>query len=131
MCLRASIVLWAPAFTVPGEHGKTPCMPLGINSMAGTDVCYTRRRRRNLPRASDINQYCGRLLSSLYPPAWETRLSSICTLSPSLVRPSPSSIKGDALSPNKKIDQFTYIDSPSVTLDALKLYRAHARTLST
>ena len=36
-------------------------MPLGINSMAGTDVCQTRRRRRNPPCASDIKQYCGRL----------------------------------------------------------------------
>ena len=26
-------MLWASAFTVPGEHGKTPYMPLGINSM--------------------------------------------------------------------------------------------------
>ena len=37
-------VLWALAFTIPGEHGKTPCMPLGINSMVGTDVCHIRRR---------------------------------------------------------------------------------------
>ena len=52
-------VLWMPAFTIPGEHGKTPYMPLGINSMAGTDVCHTRRRRRNLPHASDINSVMG------------------------------------------------------------------------
>ena len=36
----------------PDEHGKTPCMHLGINSMAGTDVCHTRRRRQNLPQSS-------------------------------------------------------------------------------
>ena len=54
-CLWTSAVLRAPAFTIPGEHGKTPYMPLGINSMAGTDVCHIRRRRHNLPCASDIN----------------------------------------------------------------------------
>ena len=58
-CLWASTVLWAPAFTIPGEHGKTPYIPLGINSMAGTDVYHTRRRRRNLPHASDINSVMG------------------------------------------------------------------------
>ena len=56
-CLWASTVLWASAFTIPGEHGKTPYMPLGINSMASTDVCHTRRRQRDLPHASDINSY--------------------------------------------------------------------------
>ena len=30
MCLWASIALWAPGFTVPGERGETPHMPLGI-----------------------------------------------------------------------------------------------------
>ena len=29
-CLWASIVLWVPEFTVPGERGETPNMPLGI-----------------------------------------------------------------------------------------------------
>ena len=52
-------MLWASTFTVLGEHDKTPYMPLGINSMAGTDVCHTRRRRRNLPHASDINSVMG------------------------------------------------------------------------
>ena len=32
-CLWASIVLWAPGFTVPGERGETPHMPQGINSI--------------------------------------------------------------------------------------------------
>ena len=58
-CLWASAVLRAPAFTIPGEHGKSPYVPLGINSMTGTDVCHTRRRRRNLPHASDINSVRG------------------------------------------------------------------------
>ena len=58
-CLWTSTVLWAPAFTIPGEHGKTPYIPLSINSMAGTDVCHIRRRRCNLPRASDINSVMG------------------------------------------------------------------------
>ena len=57
-------VLWASAFTIPVEHGKTPYMPLGINSMAGTDVYHIRRKKHNLPRSSDIKQYCGRLPSS-------------------------------------------------------------------
>ena len=38
--LWASIVLWALGFTVPGERGETPHMPLSINS-----VC----RYRHLP----------------------------------------------------------------------------------
>ena len=43
----------------------------------------------------------------LYLTAWATRLSSIRTLSLSLVRPSPSSRKGDVLSPNKGKNQST------------------------
>ena len=62
-CLWASTVLWAPAFIVPCEHGETH-MPLGINSIAGTDICHTRTKRCSLPCASDIQQYCGRLPSS-------------------------------------------------------------------
>ena len=58
-CLWTSTVLQAPAFTIPDEHGKTPYIPLGINSMAGTNVCHTRRRRRNLPHTSDINSVMG------------------------------------------------------------------------
>ena len=54
-----STVLWALAFTIPGEYSKTAYMPLGINSMAGTDDCHTRRRRRNLPHASNINSVVG------------------------------------------------------------------------
>ena len=93
-------MLWAPVFTVPGEHGKTPCMPLGINSMAGTDVCHTRRRRRrrNLPRASDIKQYCGRLpLSGTHRREQQDLVAYVL----SLIKPSPSSIKRNALSPNR------------------------------
>ena len=59
MSLWASTVLWAPAFTIPGEHGKTPYMPLGINSMAGTDLCHTKRRRHNLRHTSGINSVMG------------------------------------------------------------------------
>ena len=59
ICLLASTVLWAPAFTVPDEHGKTPCMPPGINSIACADVYHARRRQHHLPCASDIQQYCG------------------------------------------------------------------------
>ena len=36
--------------------------------------------------------------------AWATRLGNICTLSLSLVKPSPSSIKGGALPPTKETD---------------------------
>ena len=35
-------VLWAPAFTVPSELGKTPYMPLGINSVVGASIYRTR-----------------------------------------------------------------------------------------
>ena len=44
---------------IPDEHGKTPYMPLGINSVAGTDICHTERRRRNLPHSSNINSVMG------------------------------------------------------------------------
>ena len=43
-CLWASTVLWASAFTVSSEHGKIPHMSLGINSIAGTDICHTRTK---------------------------------------------------------------------------------------
>ena len=53
----------------------------------------------------------------LYLMAWATRLSIIRThslsLSHSLIRSSPSSIKGDALSPNKD-DSTTRIDTRSI-----------------
>ena len=51
----------------------------------------------------------------LYPPVWATSIRSIRTLSLSIVRPSPSSIKGNALSPNKG-DRFKLIQ---VILDSL------------
>ena len=50
----------------------------------------------------------------LYPMAWATRLSSIRKLSLSLVRPSPSSIKGDALSPNDREAQTTQTLSQTI-----------------
>ena len=32
------IVLWAPSILIPGEHDKTPHMPLGINSVVGAVI---------------------------------------------------------------------------------------------
>ena len=52
-------VLWAPSTPIPGEHGKPPHMPLDTNSMVGADIYHTRRRRWNLPHASDINSVVG------------------------------------------------------------------------
>ena len=46
-CLWASTVLWAPAFTVLSEHGETPHMPLGINS-----IC--RCRHMKYPKQDDV-----------------------------------------------------------------------------
>ena len=110
---RHVIVLWAPTFALqccgrpqtpnPDEHGKTPCMPLGINSVVGADVCHTRRRQHNLPRVSDIQQYCAAY--HLVPIDVGSKTSSERTPSLSLIRPSPSSIKGDVLSSNRGIDQ--------------------------
>ena len=38
-CLWASIVLYVPGFTIPGKHGETPHMPLGIQQyFVGTDA---------------------------------------------------------------------------------------------
>jgi len=58
-CLWASTVLRVPKLTIPDEHGKTPYMPLGINSIAGTDIYHTGRRRHNLPYVSDIYSVVG------------------------------------------------------------------------
>ena len=98
-CLWVSIVLWVPAFTILGEHGKTNYMPLGINSMTGTESA--------IPEEDNATSHMHLTLTVLWAPtiilyltAWATILSSKRTLSLSLVRPSPSSIKGDALSPN-------------------------------
>ena len=102
-CLWASTVLWVPRFIVPSEHGETPNMPLGINS-----IC----RSRHLPYPNKTTKppTCIRHPTVLsaptiipYPLAWATRLRSIRTLSLSLVRPSPSYIKGDVLSPNIQV----------------------------
>ena len=71
-------MLWAPAFTIPGEHGKTPYIPLGINSMASTDVYHTKRRRHNHPHPTLTVLRAPTII--LYPMAWATRLS-IRTLS--------------------------------------------------
>ena len=71
-------------------------------SMVGADICHTRRRRWNLPHASEHQQCYGRRQTALYPTAWATRLDSTHTpLILPLVQPSPSSIKGDALSPKR------------------------------
>ena len=104
ICLWASTVLWPSGFTVPSAHGETPHMPQGINS-----IC----RNRHLPYPNKTMEppTCIRRPTvlwaptmALYPPAWATRLRSIRTLSLSIIRPSPSSIKGDALSFNKEVD---------------------------
>ena len=75
-------------------------------SMVGADICHTRRRRWSLPHASERQQCCGRRQTVLYPMAWATRLGSTYTLflshTLSLVKSSPSSIKGDALSQNDR-----------------------------
>ena len=56
-CLWASIVLWAPGFTVPGECGETPHMPLGINSILQVPTStIPEERQHDLPHASDILQ---------------------------------------------------------------------------
>ena len=56
-------MLRAPAFTVPSEQGKTPHMPLGINSIADTDICHTKQydgtSHMHLTYYSDINSVVG------------------------------------------------------------------------
>ena len=98
-CLWASIVLWAPGFTIPSAHGETSHIPLGINS-----VC----RYRHLPYLDKDNgtSYVHLTSNSVVgvyhhpvPIGVGNKARSIRTLSLSLVRPSPSSIKGDALPP--------------------------------
>ena len=41
---------------------KTPYIPLGINSIAGTDICHI-ERRCNLPHAPDIYSVMGAINS--------------------------------------------------------------------
>ena len=80
---------------------------------------------------SDVNNFVGayhRLSSS----AWATRLSNIRTLPLSPVKPSPSSIKGDALSPNIQVITFSLDRSSSLVHNhrtARFEPQAHARTL--
>ena len=66
---RTQAVLWVPTFALQccGRHQlpyqkntvRLPHMSLGINSVAGIDICHTERRRRNLPHASDNNSVVG------------------------------------------------------------------------
>ena len=70
-------------------------------SMVGADICYPRRTQWSLPLASGHQQYCGRQQTVLYPMVWATRLGNTHSLSPKLVWSSPSSVKGDTLSPKR------------------------------
>jgi len=100
--LWASTVLWAPEFTVPSKHGETPHMPLGINS-----VCSYQHLPH--PKQDDVTSHMHLTSNSVvgayhHPiPVGMGNKAQKHTYSPplSLVRPSPSSIKRDALSQNK------------------------------
>jgi len=116
-------VLWAPSTPIPGEHDKTTHLPLGINSVVG---------RRHLPYMTNTIEPTTCVCAStvlwapiiiLYLMAWAIRLSSICTLSLSLVRPSPSSIKRDVLSPNK--------DNSTTRIDTRSIHRVEQPTIRT
>jgi hypothetical protein len=110
-------VLWAPSISIPDEHGKPPpphasghrqcCGHRHLSYMVNTIKPPTCIWHKTVLWAFTI---------ILYPTIWATRLSSIRTLPLSLVRSSPSSIKGDARPPNKE--------------DQSHKHRAHARILS-
>ena len=118
-------VLWAPSIPLPGEHGKTPtCLWTSTMLWAPSFAIHGEYGETSHMRLTSTMLWAPTII--LYPTAWATRLSSIRTLSLSLVRPSPSSIKEGVLSPNKE-DQFERtprplqqleqptIDSPSVS----------------
>ena len=56
-CLWASIVLRVPRFTIPSEHGETPHMPLGINSICRYRHLPYLKKATQPPHASDILQW--------------------------------------------------------------------------
>ena len=103
-CLWASIVgtrihhtwytWWGSSYTNSISQVPTSTLPEEAN--ASPHMCLT--------FYSDINSVM-RNNHHHYPhSAWATRLRNIRTLSPSPVKPSPLSIKGDALPPTKEID---------------------------
>ena len=89
--------------------------------MVGADIGHTRRTGWCLPHASGRQQYCGadklsctRRRGQQDYVAHMLSFSHTLSLSLSLVRPAPSPIKGDALSPKKGTDGHS--DSLSVKL---------------
>ena len=127
-------MLWVSGFTIPSAHGETPHMPLGINS-----VC----RYRYLPcpdkddGTSHVHLTSNSVVGAYHHPVLVgvvNKARSIRTLPLSLVRPPPSSIKGDVPSPNKDNEQTNnrrIIPTHSLlALDFLNLHRAYVPILS-
>ena len=66
-CLWASIVLWALGFIVPGEHGDTTHMPLGIKQYLQVSMStIPEEGKHNLPHASDILQYINSVVGAYH-----------------------------------------------------------------
>ena len=103
--------------------------------MAGVDICHTRRRRCNLPHASEHQQCYGRRQAALYPTAWATRLDSTRTLSFSRTlscKAVPFIYKrGCALSKKDRLIHTGRFDHQDrTTCDSNDSNRAHAQILS-
>ena len=104
--LWTSIAVWAPGFAIPGEHSASPHMPLGIKKYLQVPASILLEEDSSTPRAhltsyNDIDSIGGRQpLSSFHHRRQQGLETSILSpLSP--IKPSPSSIKGDALPPTR------------------------------
>ena len=60
-------MLWAPGFTVWGECGDTPHMPLGIKQYLQVPTStIPEEGKHNLPHASDILQYINSVVGAYH-----------------------------------------------------------------
>ena len=144
-------VLWAPSTPIPDKHGEAPphaaghqqcCgrrhLPYQANMVKPSTCLWISTAWQTptsaIPEEDDATSHMHLTLTVLwaptiilYPMAWATRLS-ICTLSLSLslVRSSPLSIKGDAISPKKgRSIQDTTTEPPGSNLEHTLKHLAH------
>ena len=119
--VRAQTILWVPSFAVPGEH----CVACQVMNSKVGEHCVACQIQQVMNSKVDDGMP--------YPTVWATRLASTHSLTHSLVKPSPLSIKGDALSLKRGRFQRTTDRSLRFSLlgsRTLKPNKAYVRTLS-